>query len=233
MANIQSNETSIATSETLPTKPQTHRVRKVIVTLGALIILCLIAYGITLGVSYAQVQDHVDRIQHEEQSLRSAIDAVDIPQANTAAKNLAAGIADLKTELEGWQWSIASALPYYGSSVVAGRQLLAVADSLMQDVVLPTTSIANDYVTAVSRKGILGVFDTELATKVADALTKAAPAIMSANTALDAIQPGESETIRQAVDELHEPVAKAAHILEEYGTLVGHLEGLFPNLKLL
>ena len=215
----------------MTTAQSNHHVRNIIVAIGVVIVLCLVVYGVTLGVSYARVQSCVGAIQQEEQSLRSAIDDVDIPKAHTAAENLAAHVADLKSELDGWQWSVVTVVPRYGSDVVAGRQLATVADSLMQDVVLPTASIASDYAKAVSDKGILGVFDTELATKVGSALTEAAPAITAANAALNAIQPADSDAINQAVADLRNPVGKVAHLLNEYGTLVGHLEGLLPAAK--
>lgn len=218
---------SAAIDETVTAHRKGHPVWKVIGAIVGAVVICVVVYAIVLYTSFSQVRTQVDQVQQEVQTLQTSFDKGDVATLHATATDLSGNLGSLKDELNGWQWSVATVLPQYGSDVVAGRQLVDVADSLVSGALLPATTVANDYAENISDKGILGVFDTELAGKMADALTDAAPVIKEASTALDAIEPAHSSEINDAVNELRGPVNKMAQLLDEYGTLAGHLEGLF------
>ena len=227
-AQVVEAQNSVDGTGTSGNHPKEHPTLRVLGIILGVLVLCIGIYAIVLFSSVSQVRSQATTVQQEVQTLRTAIDDVDIPTVATTSNSLANHLAELKEELSGWQWSIAAMLPQYGSDVTSGRQLVDVADSLAQNVLLPAATIANDYAQNISSKGILGVLDTQLASNVAETLTKAAPAITEASTALNAIKPAHSAEINQAVGELRTPINKMAQLLDEYGTLVGHLEGLLP-----
>lgn len=208
-----------------PAKRRHPLLRAIGAIVGVLVVL-LVAYGVVLGTSVATVQSQATELQKNAQALQSALDESDVSASVDAARQVSSDVDNLAGELDGWQWDIAELLPYYGSDVRAGRSVVAVAQNLSQKILLPVATVAADYAAGFDAKGILAVFDTSLLKQVAQTCTEAAPAIQEAASALDAIGPTHIAELNQAVEELRDPVDKAAQILDRYGTLVDHLDFL-------
>ncbi len=203
-----------------------HPVIKAIVAVLSIIVILLVAYAITMLVSSSSAQSDGEQVQAELQRLNEAIDNVNIDAIEVSAGNISQHLNSLKDNLDGWQWSIATILPGFGKDVVSARELVEISNSLADKVLVPAAGIMKDYSNEISTSGILAVFDSSLIDKVADALTEAAPAIQSANTSLEAMQPTGNEELDTAVAELREPVGKIADLLDKYGTLAGHIDDL-------
>lgn len=223
----RTSNTSTDTPTTNSGSSRHHRGLKAVLIIFVILLACVAAYAFVLHDSISRAQTLGTRIEQQVQVLQTATEQFDLATITSSSSSLSSDLASLKGELDGWQWSVAACLPHYGDDVSAARRLVDTADSLAQGLLLPAVSVANDYVSSISAKGILGVFDSKLADKVGDVLTQGASIIQDANSQLEAIRPVESQEINEAVSKLKTPVSKMAHLLDQYGTLVGHLEGLF------
>ena len=203
-----------------------HPGLKVLVGILVALILVAAAYGVTMLVSSSAAQSDGEQVQAELQRLHEAVDDVNIEAIGISAGNISQHLSSLKSNLDGWQWSIATILPGFGKDITAARSLVDTSASLADKVLVPAAQIMGDYSNEISSNGILAVFDSSLIDKVGTALTDAAPVIQSASTSLDALQPTGNEELDTAVAELREPVNKAADLLDKYGTLVGHINDL-------
>lgn len=208
-----------------PAKRRHPLLRAIGAIVGVFVVL-LVAYGVVLGTSVATVQSQAAELQKNVRALQSALDAANVSASVDAARQVSNNVDDLAGELNGWQWNVAGFLPYYGGDVKAARSLAAVAQQLSQKVLLPAATVAADYAAGFDAKGILAVFDTSLLKQVAQTCTEAAPAIQEAASALDAIGPTHITGLNQAVEDLRDPVDKAAQILDRYGTFADHLDFL-------
>lgn len=210
-----------------PEPSRHHRGLKIFLMILGILLVCAAAYAFVMHGSISRAQALSARIEQQSQSLQTAVEQLDLATITSSSASLSSDISTLRSELSGWQWSLAACLPRYGSDISAARQLVDVADSLAQGLLQPAVSVVNDYASSISTKGILGAFNSQLADKVGNVLTQGASLIQDANSKLATIQPVQSQEINKAIDELRTPVTKMAHLLDQYGTLVGHLEGLF------
>jgi hypothetical protein len=201
------------TNEAVPTSPTRHRhvAAALVGTVIGVIVLAVIVVAVSLGVSYAAVQEHAENLQ------------VSVAEMSEAARTVPEDAAALKSELDGFQWSVAEACTPYGDDIRAARQVAFVADSLSTNLLTPLIGIADGYANGLSSIGLAILFDSELAAQVEDVLDAAGPTIREADAIINEIPETGIAELNQAVEALRVPLDEVTEALDTYGSLTSLL----------
>jgi hypothetical protein len=213
------------TNEAVPTSPTRHRhvAAALVGTVIGVIVLAVIVVAVSLGVSYAAVQEHAENLQVSVAEMSEAADSLDIERLVEAARTVPEDAAALKSELDGFQWSVAAACTPYGDDIRAARQVAFVADSLSTNLLTPLIGIADGYANGLSSIGLAILFDSELAAQVEDVLDAAGPTIREADSIINEIPETGIAELNQAVEALRVPLDEATEALDTYGSLTSLL----------
>lgn len=195
---------------------RSHDVRpgRVIAFFLVIIALLLVALGVSLKTSADRAKSITDRITADYATLQSQLASADSSGARTTVQSIATECADLKVEVSGIQWEIASKVPVYGEDVEKVRALASVAQKLSGDAAVP---VVNAYCTLID-DGIVtadGFDQSKLTTFVGDVsnllvtmqeskttVDECASTLDGLGTAHDAQLNGAISTTRSDVDDL-------------------------------
>lgn len=203
-----------------------HPVLKTLCALLRALLAAIIVYAAIMLASLSEIRSEGEQIQSGLQQMHVAIDNVSIEDVGICANSIALHTEALNADLNGWQWVVASYIPGIREDVRAAQRVAEIADTLACEVLVPAVDVAGTYAGGIASEGILAVFNESFANDVADTATKAAPVIVWANEQLEAIGPTHIEVLNDIVAQLRDTVGTAADLIEEYGTLKGHLDDL-------
>lgn len=207
-------------------KPKRRRHRKgkkialvvliVVVILGAAVGFT----GYTLYSSAKQVKGDASAIMADLSNLEEPLLNEDPEKAHALAQDIVDRSSNMKSELSGWVWDLASLVPVYGSDVQKVRDLADIMCDLSQDGIVPLV----DDMSQLSVKNLLndGSINVELAEQLISSLNSVAPAINEAYEKLEAI--GDAN-----LDAINEPLNKARGKLGSLYKAMEFISGIAPT----
>ncbi len=203
--------------------PKKHTARNVLITL--LVVLVLVGgfagfTGFRLYNSAKTVRADASVVMTDINDLRSQLISDDPSQALPTASDIAKRAKNMKAETSGWEWTVASFVPVYGSDISKVRELSEVLDDLAKNAIVPLV----DDMSQVSLKNLLsdGAINVELAQKLIYSLENAAPTIESAAKKLDSM--GDAK-----LEQVNGPLNKARSALDSLANVTTYVSGIAPR----
>ncbi len=204
-------------------KKKGHPVRNTIIVL--LVILIIVGgvggfTGYTLYNSAKTVRTEASAVMSDLSDLKSKIVSDDPSQANATVSDIVKHSKNMEEELSGWEWTVASYVPVYGSDINKVRELSDILKDLSTDTLTPLVQDISQV--KMSNLVVDGSINIELANSVITALNEAAPAIQQANQRLENI--GEAH-----LEQINGPVKKAQEQLGKLATAMDFVSGIAPS----
>jgi hypothetical protein len=160
--------------------------------------------------------------------LASAAKSLDFAQLQTLAYQASDEVSSFNAELQGALWSVAEAVPVYGSDVKAAKKLVAMLDELTTDILLPISDLlaATSLDQIVSSQDGVVTVNLDIVRSLVSILQDATPSIQSAVETVNGIG-----TLH--IDQLKSVVEQAQELLEPLSGKIDkvlNVLGLLPNL---
>lgn len=213
-----------------------HTLLKVII---ALLVLAIAAYVFVMWRSVVRLSTLLASAEESYQSAMACVEDSDYDGAMARARDAAASVGSIRDELAGTQWDIAAAIPVVGDDVDIARQMAGIADTLMDDALIPVL----DGWDNLSQSGIVGEDGFDLArigeaiTQVHDlssALITASAVVDECRAQADALPTSHFEQLNEAAAELQGAIASAdeqldgmADTIELVDSVTSGIMGLF------
>lgn len=210
-----------------------HRSRKEVqnndtfkkVVIGVIAVLVILASfcgitGFALYNSANAVKADAAEVMKGVASLKDQLLEDDPDKANATAQDIAKSTQHMKDETSGWQWTVGSIAPVYGSDIAKVKAFANTFDKLADDALVPLVRDLSD----VSMDDLLAdkSINIDEAKKAVDALANAAPVIGEATEKIDAL--GDAK-----LDQVKEPLEKAQAKLDELNAGVQFVAGIAPS----
>ena len=204
-------------------KKKGHPVRNTLIVL--LLIIIVIGgvggfTGYTLYNSAKQVRSDASAVMSDISDLKAKIISDDPSQATATAADIAKRASNMKAETSGWEWTVASYVPVYGSDVAKVRELSNVFDDLAQNALVPLMG----EVSQISLKNLFvdGGLNVEYTQRLVNAVDSAAPVIERCANTVENM--GEAN-----LEQVNSPLRTAKSTLGKLNTAAQFVDGIAPT----
>jgi hypothetical protein len=196
---------------------KSHAGRNVLLAL----LVALVAYGGVLAWSAYTASGHARQAQARMQECVAQVQREDLGAAHASAQAAGRELSAVRTELQGWQWVLASHVPVAGDDVRCAQQSTDVAYALVQDAMLPVLDEASDLASVDVESGGL-----EALASGYTHLTALAGAVSDARDVVADCKVRVASIPKAHVGELNELVARLSEVIDEADAALGTVGAL-------
>lgn len=170
---------------------------------AAIVLLVLIAGGIcgfTLYRDARGMMDDAREMVDKAGVLKDAIMEGDDVTAHSVTSEVASGVSEMHRTADGIAWQLASFVPVLGQDVQTARTLIATADTLCQDALIPVV----DQVGGVKLSNLVtdGAFNVDLISSLAETVSEVSPVVHDATGTIRDLPEAHIGKLNDAVDEV-------------------------------
>lgn len=198
--------------------------KRVAAAVGAILLVLLIiigASGFIMLNDAREILDSVDSITSQKDTYKEAIKNGDGNLIRDTTASIASEIADIHQTTDGIAWQIGSFIPYIGHDISIGRQLVAEADTLAQNALIP----ASDQLAEINLSNIMvdGAINVELLQSLVDTLNDITPVIQQSSDVITSLPD-------PYISKIAEPVAKVKSLMGSADTMLESVNQIAPYL---
>ncbi|MBP3883365.1 MAG: hypothetical protein J6D54_00285 [Olsenella sp.] len=180
------------------------------------ILVVLITYGGILAWSAYNVRGHATQASARMQECVAQIQREDLGSAYASAQTAEHELSVAKSELQGWQWALASHVPVVCDDVRCAQQSTDVADVLVRDALLPVIGQARDLASVdVANEGIGAL---------ASGFTRLTALVGAASDARGVVRDGKVRVAaipKAHINELNELVKNLSEVIDKADSALG------------
>lgn len=193
------------------------------IVLGILVAL-IAAVAVVGTMAYGSVQRAMSdarSLSATADELQAAVENGDGAALQQATADLGQGVESLQGELDGPVWNLAALIPGIGGDVTGARELLSIAENLVDGVLEPVSATLAAYPLDSLLSG--SSVNTAALTQYCSLVSQVEPAVDDASTRLDSLGTFKISQLNDVVDQLKEPLSQASELLDAYGPLVAQI----------
>ena len=203
-----------------------HRIIFIFVALLLLFAACGFFTGYSFYNSALSVKSEASQMMDEVSDLKDQLFSDDPNQARATALDIAEHAQHMKATAAGWEWTVASFIPVYGSDVAKVRELTNIVDDFADNGIVPLS----ESFSSLSVKHLIQDKNIDIAEaqKAVDAFSEIAPAVDDAVNRLDALGSAQLEQVndplgkaRDKIGELNSIIQCSARIAPSFSDMVG------------
>lgn len=209
-----------------PFRKKDGKVNPVAIVITVLLAL-IVVLGISLAVSANRALGLIDTASTSCSKAQSSLEEGKFEEAYASAHTAIDSISALSKELEGPQWSIASATPVLGDDVRTARQVSAIAGKLANEAASPifdqwdsiSQTMANEELGVMDRAGAA----LEAIPKFVEALAHAKQVVYDCEQQANALPTAHISQLNDAIGSLKEALSSVGDMLRTFDSVVDAL----------
>ena len=111
--------------------------RKLLIITAVAMVVCAMAFAVSLGVSVLRVKDRIESAQNSYEAAKTELSGGKSDAALRHARLALNDVSAASDELRGPQWAVAAALPILGTDAKAAQEMASIAGDLSNKAMLP------------------------------------------------------------------------------------------------
>ena len=192
--------------------------------IGAIVAVLVVAggiWGFSLYSDAKTIMSKVDEISAQADTIKDAVSSSDTAKLTSTAETIANQVSNMHAMTDGFNWQLASFIPVLGQDVTSARTIVAEADKLCQNALIPgVASLASVQTGSVFVDGAINI---DLLQSLIDTLQSVAPEIKTSAETINSLPEARIGKVGDAINKVRNLMGTAGNALDQINEIAPYL----------